>query len=164
MITVPSVGPLSASEEIEEWLISKPIAVPYFDGLEMTFILDGFADESADEEEIGIDPEVEKAIEQAVRAFLSLGANDRKVAGESVFQYFRKTLDALGEDQVAVAIDSADEVWEYVEPTEIFVIPGDEGENAIYIMIAAECDWDPEHGLQLVYRGGNELVRVGAQD
>ncbi len=34
----------------------------------------------------------------------------------------------------------------------------------MYVQIAADCDWEPEHGLQLVYRGGNELVRVSEQD
>jgi hypothetical protein len=164
MITIPSLGPLSVSEDIEEWLISEPIAVPYFDGLGMTFTLDGFTEESEDEEEIEIDPEVEKAIEKAVRAFLSLGAKDREAAGESVFQYFRKIVDALGEDQVDVEIASAEEVWEYVEPIEIFVTPGYDDDNAICIVIMAECDWDPEHGLQLVYRNGNEFVGVGEQD
>lgn len=32
------------------------------------------------------------------------------------------------------------------------------------MQIAAECDWEPEHGLLIVYRNGNELSRVSDQD
>jgi len=32
------------------------------------------------------------------------------------------------------------------------------------MLIAAECDWEREHGLQIIYRHGCELSRVSAQD
>jgi len=30
--------------------------------------------------------------------------------------------------------------------------------------VACECDWEPEHGLQLVFRQGRKLTRISAQD
>lgn len=35
---------------------------------------------------------------------------------------------------------------------------------AVYVQIAAECDWEPEHGLQIIYRRGVEFCRVSDQD
>ena len=32
------------------------------------------------------------------------------------------------------------------------------------ISISAECDWEVEHGLQMVFRGGGRLSRVSDQD
>jgi len=44
-------------------------------------------------------------------------------------------------------------------------IPGREGHMEIEnVQITAECEWEPEHGLQIVYRDGSELKRVSQQD
>jgi len=32
------------------------------------------------------------------------------------------------------------------------------------VKICAECTWEPEHGLQIVYREGSVLSRVSDQD
>ncbi len=40
----------------------------------------------------------------------------------------------------------------------------DQNDNLIYIQIAAECDWEEEHGLQIIYKNGNQLSRVSEQD
>ncbi len=56
------------------------------------------------------------------------------------------------------------EVWEYVHPSEIFVRRRSRREKGVYVQITAECDWEPEHGLQIIYRRGKELSRVSDQD
>ncbi len=49
-------------------------------------------------------------------------------------------------------------------PTEVFVSRRSERDRAIYVQITADCDWEPEHGLQIVYRRGSELSRVSDLD
>ncbi len=34
----------------------------------------------------------------------------------------------------------------------------------MYILVVCDCDWDDEHGLQLLYRDGGDLIQVGEQD
>jgi hypothetical protein len=39
-----------------------------------------------------------------------------------------------------------------------------EGDGAAYVRVVGDCDWDEEHGLQLVFRGGSTLTHVGEHD
>ena len=37
-------------------------------------------------------------------------------------------------------------------------------EQDIYVQVACECDWEQEHGLQLVFRQGKKLTRISDND
>jgi len=34
----------------------------------------------------------------------------------------------------------------------------------VYVSVECECSWEPEHGLQLVFRGGARVTKVGPYD
>ena len=34
----------------------------------------------------------------------------------------------------------------------------------IYINVTCECEWEKEHGLQIVFRQGKQLTRISEQD
>ena len=40
----------------------------------------------------------------------------------------------------------------------------DRRDCAIYVVVGANCNWEFEHGLQIVYRPGSELVRLSQID
>jgi len=148
-MNVQALGPLSVHPDVDEWLISEPVAVPYFDGLLMTFALMGFED---------ID---ESRVESAVSVFLSLTAEDRHADAPDVFRNYRDSIDHY-EDDLDLNIDSPGKVWDFVQPTEILVKSGFR-EETVYVYILAECDWEIEHGLQLIYKDGSKLVKVSGQ-
>jgi hypothetical protein len=54
-------------------------------------------------------------------------------------------------------------VWQFVHPREV-LISYSEKRNAVFVVLSCECDWEEEHGLQLVYQDGTTLVRVSQQD
>ena len=151
-MNIPELGVLTTHDDIEEWLISKPVPVPYFDGRPMTFTLDGL--EESDE----------PAVATAVASFLSLTAADRDSASASVYQNYLALAAAVDEDEVGCSISSPGDVWNHVTPHEVFVKQDYYGDKSIYVRINAECDWEPEHGLQIIYRHGRDLSRVSAQD
>jgi hypothetical protein len=70
----------------------------------------------------------------------------------------------MGEENLGSSIKSADRVWNHVRPSEIFVSRRSRRDKLIYVQITAHCDWEPEHGLQIIYRRGAELSRVSDQD
>ena len=47
-------------------------------------------------------------------------------------------------------------------PNEI-IIDWDENGN-YYLCISCECDWEKEHGLQLIFENGQILIRASGQD
>jgi len=152
IMNIQPLGPLTPDPRVPEWLVSGPVSVPYFDGQHLTFTLDGL--EEADMQDV----------QNAVSAFLALDSSARQNASPYVFRNYERVVDAVGEEDVECQIAGPETVWEHVSPSEIFVSRRSRRDQFIYIQITAECDWECEHGLQIVYRRGNELSRVSDQD
>lgn len=57
-----------------------------------------------------------------------------------------------------IAADS--DIWDHVQPR--FVSLDADENGTIYVNIEAECDWEIEHGLQLVLQNGDRSVRVSS--
>ena len=150
-MNIPSLGPLHVDKSIPEWLVSQPVTVPCFDNLPLTFTLNSLTAEDV------VDTS------EAVAAFLGLGARDRMAASPFMFQNYRRMADAVSEADLDCWVMAPEEVWAHVHPTEVFVSRR-RRDGIIYVQVTAECDWEREHGLQIIYRQGNELSRVSAQD
>jgi hypothetical protein len=37
-------------------------------------------------------------------------------------------------------------------------------DQRVYVSVECECDWEPEHGLQIVFRDGATVTKVGPYD
>ena len=63
-------------------------------------------------------------------------------------------------------IEAAPErIWQHVQlGSELHISRRRHGDHAIYISLECNCDWEPEHGLQLVFREGRAVVKVGPFD
>jgi hypothetical protein len=142
---------------------AQPIAIPLFDGklLAVSLSAPGLQD--------AIVPDDADAIDKALDAFLALGPEDRARAAVPVLAYAKDTLDAIGaewpEALAMAAISDPSEIWKHVSIEEIEIRKDTRrGEPPFYIVLHCGCDWEEEHGLQLVYRSGSELTRVGPDD
>lgn len=151
-MNIPVLSPLRPDAQFPDWLVSGPVNVPYFDGQALEFTLEGLTD--ADEAEA----------QNAVNAFLALDATARLAASPFVFQNYRRMADLMGEEEMDCRVSVPEEVWAHVQPTGIVVSRRHRRDHAVYVQIAANCDWEPEHGLQIVYRRGQELSRVSDYD
>ena len=97
-------------------------------------------------------------------AFFRLGSSDREQAGRYVFRLYSQFVEAVGEDEFDFSIPSASVVWDFVTPTEIHVSRRHRRDQLVYVEILAECRWEVEHGLAVVYRSGSKLSRASEQD
>jgi hypothetical protein len=62
-------------------------------------------------------------------------------------------------------IPSAERVWDFVNfGTDAIVSRRGNGDDRIYISLECGCDWEREHGLQIVFREGNFISKVGQFD
>lgn len=153
-MTIPALGKLERDPQDEEHLSSAPIPVSYFDGLSLPFVLRGIESDSAPAD-----------FERALNAFLRLGPVDRQQAGDYIFRLYRKFVEFVGKDDMyGFTIPNASTVWDFVTPTTIHLSRRHHRDKLIYIEICAECRWDEEHGLVVIYRGGSTLSRVSEQD
>ncbi len=120
---------------------------------------------------MGYDPECDEAFarqaDKALESFLQFSATDRLTISKYVYANCKEFLDEVGfdlHDQPLHNIKEDSEIWNFIHPKEIYVSRRDRRDRDIYILVACECDWEKEHGLQLVFRQGKKLTRVSAQD
>ena len=147
-----SLGTMVQDPDIEEWWVSSPVSVPVL-GTSVEFVLDGVA-----EDDRGSD------FEDAVASFLALAPADRALATPHVYSNYRQFVDMVGEEEFDFSIEEPEDVWKHVRVSRIYVERRHRRDRCIYIQVSAECDWEVEHGLLLVFREGTTLSRVSAQD
>ena len=130
----------------------RAINIAYFQEKRLRFILENIEIDQAPQD-----------FADAIANFLKMTDTHREAASQYVYKNYTAFVDAVGDDDVDVRIEDPRDVWNHVHPSEIYVIRRRKDKN-VYLSIAAECDWEPEHGLQIVYRTGDQLSRVSAQD
>lgn len=128
------------------------IRIPYFDNAEVELI---------------DDPE-DPGAEMALETFLMLTPADRIVDSRHVFAYYRDFHEAVGgqdwlDEQMGVPETPAD-IWKHVTPTTLDLRKGRGDDSSWYVMVEANCAWEEEHGLLLVWRDGRTLTKVGGYD
>ena len=136
---------------------AAPVNVPFFDGRSLPVQL------------LSVSAADGAAIDAAMDNFLQLNAHDRTLAAPAVLancQDFLGLVDLVSDaDHVMAALTDPDAIWPYVDCQSIDIVKDDgDGEPAIYIVLTCNCEWEPEHGLQIVYRNGLQLTRVSEQD
>lgn len=85
-----------------------------------------------------------------------------------MFRYFQDTMRLLADEAPDLSIANAPDVWQHVDFGESIHVHRERGdkyvEAGVYLSVECSCEWEQEHGLQLVSREGIEVVKVGAYD
>jgi hypothetical protein len=150
---IEKLGPLTQDEEIPEWLISEPVAIPYLGGVGLEFVIDGMEQDAHPED-----------FATAVNSFLGKGQAEQATAAPHILQAYRDAVAAMVPEKPACQIEDASQAWQHVRAEEVRVCRRQQGDRKVYVQIVADCDWDHEHGLQLVFREGKALSRVSLFD
>lgn len=153
------IGDLKQEDRFLDWWISEDITIPFFDDKKFAITFTDF------------DPELDKTfIEEADHAlinFLKLNKEDRILISELAYKNCMDFLDMVEYDEADEPlrqIKNKNEIWHFIHPTEIYVSRRPYKDQDIYIQIACDCDWEQEHGLQLVFKKGKKLTRISDQD
>jgi hypothetical protein len=141
------VGILKEGEHGLGW-VSKPFEIPYFDNLKLQILF------IEAEEKAYLD-----AGDAALQHFMQLTSKNRMEHSALLYPYYEAVLSY--EYIQPFDLKSREDIWNFVHPSEIKV---DCYENVWYVCISCECDWEEEHGLQLVFTNGEKLTRVGGHD
>ena len=158
-IEIESIGKLSPHPDVpDEWLISESIAVPLFDGEKLQFTLNG-------------DLETDKMFlfeaDEAIKNFLKINEDVKLIYSGYIYQNYKEVQDYYASEPYVVAplkLNNEKEIWKYVYPSEIYVSRRNRRDKDVYLQIHCECEWEEEHGLQLVFRRGLKLTRVSYID
>jgi hypothetical protein len=153
------LGNLIQDDHFSDWWKSAPIEIPFFDNRKMTITY------------MDYDPEQDKTFaaeaDQALTNFFGLNSSDRNSISALAYKNCTDFLDAVDFDDVDESlrqIANQNDIWNFIHPTEIYVKRRPYKEQDVYVQIACECEWEQEHGLQLIFRQGKKLTRISDQD
>ena len=152
MRKLPLLGELAQHATIPEWWVSRPVVVRFLSEQPIPFTLMVQADGD----------EYPPDVAEAVARFLSLGPTDRAAATGRVFEYYCDYVNAVPDAHLG--IDEPDSIWPHIQARYAALQRKGKTGRHVYVLLVCDCEWDDEHGLQLLYRDGNDLVHVGDQD
>jgi hypothetical protein len=148
---IPGLG-LVTREDRYEWYTSQPVEVPVL-GQECRLILEDYAEDNGKAE-----------FHVAIANFLHLSKSKLSGADEALFRYYKDYEEwwiAGGHPP----LKSASEAWAHVtfgrEPAVTRRAYGDE---EVYVSVECECAWEEKHGLQLVFKNGLRINKLGSYD
>lgn len=114
------------------------------------------------------------ALSDALHRFIGLTPADRSAITPHVYAYYRDLhthADSAWIDAVMAVPTQPDDIWKHVRPLSITLTSRlaqfetiDKDDPVPYVLLEANCDWEDEHGLQLVWREGHALVKVSECD
>jgi hypothetical protein len=143
------IGQLNPVDYDPDLFQSEPYSIPFFDHKELRVV---FVDAKHEPYLIEADNVLEN--------FLNLANNDRLKGSQLVFDYYKETL-KFGYTQ-SLDIENMADIWNYVYPSEVFIHWDENGE--FYLCVSCGCEWEEEHGLQLVFKDGKKLTRASGHD
>ncbi|WP_010120707.1 DUF6985 domain-containing protein [Corynebacterium nuruki] len=154
--TLPGIGDL---HEGEFNLETGPLSVGILDS-DVSFGLEGWTPVDADPAEVD-------AVVTTVTNFRAATQEVLDAASVALFAYYTDTVKSLADEDPGylediAEIGSADEVWNHVTLGEMPVVAEEDG--TWYVSLESECGWAEEDGLQIVFRNGNEITKVGPFD
>ncbi len=141
--SIQGLGKLEHDPELDWWR-SRPVKVNVLDGKLLPFILEDEWNQVS----------LLQPIESAVANFLSLGVKHREQLTELVYKNYEEIREIA--TVAALPIRDKSEIWKYVYPDDIYIKQGFD-DPEIHIVVCGYCEWEEEHGLQMVFKKGNEM-------
>jgi hypothetical protein len=138
-----------------DWYRSQPLPVAALGGKICQILLEDYDDNLAKED-----------IHAAVKNFLSIDQSALQEAEPHIFQYYMDcNADFSPEDEDYLIINSPRDVWKHVKfGDEPIVTRRADGDGDVYVSLECNCDWEIEHGLQIVFKNGLKVNKVGPCD
>lgn len=153
-MNVPGLGEVTKDDRFG-WYYSQPMKLAVLDGKECRIVLESYDEEPNKDD-----------YHAAISEFLSSSPSVLRESETYIFQYYQDINSFFSpSDEEFVAISSPTEIWAHIQlGDEPIVSRRGYGDEGIYISLECNCDWEREHGLQIVFKGGNKVCKVGPYD
>jgi hypothetical protein len=145
-------GPFTYDAERDEHR-SSPLAIPLLNRMDAEIVIVGYLDDPSP-------AEFGDAIHNLLRCDPSTLLN----ASDDLFCYYTDIKSMVDDDDVP-NISRPDDAWACVRlGRDVYVERRSHGDKRVYATIECGCDWEEEHGLQLVLRDGLSVCKLGPYD
>ena len=140
---IPGLGRMTKDQF--DWYISDPIRVPVLGGQTRRIVVAGYEDDTGQDD-----------FHTAIKNFLSIDDSALRDAEAHVYAYYKEcNAHWTRADDEYVLIESPRDVWAHVQfGTEPIVERRGCGDQGVYVSLTCGCDWEEEHGLQIVLKNG----------
>jgi len=150
---IPQLGTLTKDSRFDLYY-SDSIPVLVLGNKLCRFVLEGYPEDQN-----------QKDFDTAITNFLSIDDSVLKAASPYVFQYYKDCIAHWTQGEQFLSIPSPEDVWAHVRlGDEPMVSRRPYGDKGIYVSLECGCDWEQEHGLQIVFKNGNKVNKVGPYD
>lgn len=151
-MNVPGLGQVTKDDETG-WLLSEPVPVRMFGGTLCRIVLEGYDFDDRKEQ-----------YHAAIANFLAGTQSVLRAADEPLFRYYRD-FEEWWRSNGTASTKSTEDLWRHVQlGNQPMVTRNRYGDNEVYVSVQCECDWEPEHGLQLVLKNGLHVTKLGGFD
>ncbi len=141
-----------------ELLTSPSVAVDSLGGSSGRFVIDSGI----------LSLENERQFADTVADFTHRDQGALHAASRFAYQYYLDTARLSSEQGRDVDIPEVDDegaIWRHVTFGREFDLHlGRDGDASVYLSVECECEWETEHGLQIVFRSGREVCKLGPFD
>jgi hypothetical protein len=153
-IDIPGLGATTKDERFG-WLYSTEMKVKVLFNSTCRVVVEGYEDD-----------EDKGDFHAAIKNFLEASESVLKACEPFIFQYYQDINSNWSPgDEEYIDISSPENVWKHVSlGNEPMVSRRPYGDRGIYVSLECNCDWEPEHGLQLVFKNGQKVNKVGSYD
>jgi hypothetical protein len=151
---IPGLGAVTKGSQFD-WYYSQPMPVPVLGGMLCRVVVAGYDEDPRKEE-----------FHSAIANFLRILPSVLKEAEPYVFRYYENCNSYWEQDdEEFVAIESPTDIWRHVQlGNEPMVRRRGYGDKGLYVSLECNCDWEPEHGLQIVFKNGLRVNKIGSYD
>jgi hypothetical protein len=151
---IPGLGPVTKDDQFDSHC-SEPLPVAALGGKICRIIVEDYDNDHARED-----------FHVAVKNFLSIDQFVLQAAEPYIFQYYLDcNSDFSPDDEDYLIIDSPRDVWKHVKfGDEPIVTRRAYGDHGVYVSLECNCDWEIEHGLQIVFKNGLKVNKIGPYD
>lgn len=156
------IGKLEQDEELTEWWYGGNLKVPILRNEKLPITFTGF-----------IPKEDTNFVEQADIALTNLINLNTKIEFETLTNLVHKScidfITEIGEEyqdefQEFLDIKNKIDIWNYITFNEIHVERRVWSDKDVYVSVKCNCEWEEEHGLQIVFRKGKAVTRISDID
>jgi hypothetical protein len=148
------LGQLSRGGDGEETLISQPVALPVLFGARLPIEIEGYDRDPAPDD-----------LAAAAAAFVAADESALQAVTDDLYAYRRDCAAIWADDPGVPKVERREDAWHGVRftghPT---VKRNSAGDRGVYVLVPAACDWAPRQGLQLVFKDGRRITRLGPYD
>ena len=154
LMNIPGLGTLLQDDD-NDWLISQPVAIAALDGIECELLIEAYVGDSKTED-----------FHDAIENFIHLSKTSLAAAEPAIFAYYQDVAQLRrAEKQDVTEIATPADVWQHIHfGTEALIVRRSTGDQAVYVSLECDCDWEEERGLQLVFKYGKQISKVGPFD